>query len=96
MTAEEFMKRHADLACEGKIAEIMGDLTPDALGQAGTLMAGAPQPFLGNSVSRVASSGGDEVFDVTYTADGGASFSMRETVRQVNGEWKIVNLERPS
>lgn len=96
MTAEEFMKRHADMACEGKIAEIMGDLTPDALAQVGALMAGAPQPLRSNTVARVPSSGGDEVFDVTYTGDGGATVSMRETVGQVNGEWKIIKLERPS
>lgn len=96
MTAEEFMKRHADKACEGKFGEIMADLTPDAMAQVGALMAGAPQPLKSNTVARVSASGGDEVFDVTYTGEGGGTVSMRETLRQINGEWKIVSLERPS
>jgi len=95
MTAEEFMRGHAEKACSGRIAEIMGDLTPEALAQVGALMAGGPNPPKGNTVVPVRQDGDDYIFDVTYTGDGGASASMRETVRQIDGTWKIVKLVKP-
>jgi hypothetical protein len=96
MDAREFMQGHADKACAGRIAEIMGDLTPEAMVQVGPLMAGAPNPLKTNTVVPVSRSGDDHIFDVTYAGDGGATVSMRETVRQIDGVWKIVKLERPS
>ncbi len=96
MDAREFMQGHADKACEGRIPEIMGDLTPEALAQLGPLMAGAPNPARTNTVVPVSESGSDHVFDVTYTGDGGATVSMRETVRQIDGTWKIINLSKPA
>jgi hypothetical protein len=33
---------------------------------------------------------------VTYTGDGEAKVSMRETVRKMDGTWKIVKLEAPA
>jgi hypothetical protein len=94
MTAQEFMQGHADKACSGRIAEIMADLTPEAMGQVGALMAGGPNPPQANTVVAVSQNGDDYVFDVTYTGDG-KSASMRETVRQIDGTWKIVNLAKP-
>src|SRR4051812_12853493 len=91
MNAEEFMRDHADKASSGRVPEIMGDLTPDSLAQVGALMAGAPQPFTGSSVATVSESGDDYIFDVTYKADAG-SLTWRETVRQMDGKWKIVNI----
>jgi hypothetical protein len=91
MNAEEFMKLHADNAVAGKIPEVMKDLTPEALAQVGALMAGAPQPFTGNSVKSVSENGGDAIFDVTYTAAAG-QVDWRETVRQIDGTWKIVDI----
>ena len=92
MKAKEFMQGHADKACEGRIAEILADLTPEALAQLGPLMAGAPNPLRTNSVVAVSTAGGEHVFDVTYAGDGGATVSMRETVLEINGVLKIVNL----
>ena len=96
MDAREFMQGHADKACAGKIGEIMGDLTPEAMMQVMPLMAGGPNPATGNTVVPVRQDGDDHIFDVTYTGDGGASASMRETVRQVDGVWKIIKLEKPT
>ena len=94
MNAEEFMKGHADKASTGRVAEIMGDLTPESLAQVGAILAGAPQPFTANTVVPVRASGDDHIFDVTYTADGG-TVSMRETVKQIDGTWKIVHIVKP-
>lgn len=96
MTAEEFMRGHADKASSGRIPEILGDLTPEAMAQVGPLMAGGPNPAKAYTVVPVSQSGDDHVFDVTYTGDGDAKASMRETVRQIEGVWKIVKLEAPA
>jgi hypothetical protein len=95
MDAREFMQGHADKAVAGKIAEIMGDLTPEAMAQLPALMVGAPNPMKANSVVPVRQSGDEHVFDVTYSGDNG-SVSMRETVKQVDGTWRIVRLEKPA
>lgn len=95
MNAEEFMKDHADKACAGRIPEIMGDLTPEAMQQIMPLVPNMPNPAKGNSVVAVASSKGDHVFDVTYTGDD-KTLTMRETVREIDGKWRIVHLERPA
>lgn len=88
------MREHAEKACTGRIAEILGDLTPEAMGQLGPLMAGGPNPPKANTVVPVSANGSDHIFDVTYTGDG-ATASMRETVRQIDGTWKIVALAKP-
>jgi hypothetical protein len=96
MDAQEFMQLHADNAVAGKMPEVMKDLTPEAMASLPALMAGAPNPAKSNSVQSVRQDGDDHLFDVTYSGDGGASVSMRETVRQVDGVWKIVKIEKPS
>jgi hypothetical protein len=95
MDAREFMQGHADKACEGKVQEILGDLTPEAMAQLGPLMVGAPNPFRSNSVVPAGKEGDDHLFDVTYTGDGGGTLAMREWVRQVGDQWKIVKLAKP-
>ncbi|MDP9237951.1 MAG: hypothetical protein M3P30_11250 [Chloroflexota bacterium] len=65
MTPEEFMRDHAAKASSGRIPEILGDLTPAAMGQLGPLMAGGPNPPTANSVSVLGDDGTDYVFDVT-------------------------------
>jgi hypothetical protein len=96
MEALEFMQGHADKACAGKIPEIMGDLTPAAMAQLGPLMAGAPNPVKTNTVKTVSQDGDTFIFDVTYAGEDGKTVSMRETVKQVDGTWKIVNLAAPA
>ncbi len=96
MTAEEFMRDHAEKACTGRVAEILGDITPEAMSQLMPLMAGGPNPPTGNRVTPVCQSGEEHVFHVTYTGDGGKSVTLRETLRQIDGAWKIVQLEEPS
>ena len=91
MNAQEFMQAHADNAVAGKIPEVMKDLVPAALAQVMGLMAGAPNPLTSNKVVAVSQDGDDHIFDVSYFGDGG-SVSMRETIRQIDGAWKIANL----
>lgn len=95
MDAREFMQGHADGAVAGKIAEILKDLTPEAMAQLGPAMAGAPQPVASNKVEPAGQDGADFYFDVTYFGGDGKSISMRETVRQIDGVWKIAALVKP-
>jgi len=73
----------------------MHALTPESMAQAAALMAGAPNPPKA-TVVLVRQDGDDHIFDVACTGHDGASFSMRETVRQIDGVRKIIKLERPS
>lgn len=70
MDAKEFIQTHADNAVAGKIAEVLKDLTPESMAQAGALMAGGPNPAEGNNVVSRGQEGEDHVFDVTYTGGG--------------------------
>jgi hypothetical protein len=92
MNAIEFMQLHADNATAGKIPDVMKDLTPEALSQVMGLMAGGPNPITSNKVVAVSQNGEDHIFDVTYFGGDGKSVSMRETVRQIDGTWKIASL----
>ena len=96
MNAEEFIREHAMKASSGRLPEILGDLTPEAMSQVMPLMAGGPNPPTGNTVAAVSNSGEDHLFDVTYTGDDGKSVTIRDTVRQVDGTWKIVKIEKPA
>ena len=91
MNAEEFMRLHADNAVAGNMPEVLKDLTPEVMAKLGALMAGVAPPFTGSSVTAVSGGSGDAIFDVTYTADAG-KVDWRETVRQIDGTWKIVDI----
>jgi hypothetical protein len=94
--AEAFMRGHAEKASTGRVAEILGDLTPDAMQQLMPIAATLPNPATGYDVAPVSNSGDDHIFDVTYTGEGDKSATMRETVRQIDGTWRIVNIEKPA
>ncbi|MEX2245117.1 MAG: hypothetical protein WEC75_00350 [Dehalococcoidia bacterium] len=96
MNAEEFMRDHAMKASSGRIPEILGDLTPQAMAQLPGVMAGGPNPPTGFEVQPIRAEGESFIFDVTYTGDGDARVTMRETVQQQDGTWKIVHLEKPA
>jgi hypothetical protein len=93
-TAEDFIRAHAEKACSGRIPEVMADLTPEAMQQAMVALAGGPNPPTGNTVTAAGQDGDDLMFDVTYTGDDGKSASIRDYVRQVDGTWKIVRIEK--
>lgn len=94
MDAEEFIKQHAENVVAQKMGDVMKDLTPEALAQVMPLMATAPNPVTGSSIVSKGQQGDDHVFDVTYSGDSG-SVSLRDSVRQIDGTWKIVNIAKP-
>lgn len=89
--AETFMRIHAMKVMTGALAATVMDLTLEASAQAMTLgERGLPRTR--DVRMRRVPGDGDPVFDVTY-ADGARKVTLRETVREVNGEWKIARIE---
>ncbi len=93
MEAEQFMRIHALKAMTGAIAPTIIDLTPEATTAALALGARGLPRTRDVRLERVASGDGAPVFDVTY-ADGARSITLRETLREVGGWWKIARIER--
>jgi hypothetical protein len=94
MDAQEFIQLHADNVVAQNMGEVMKDLTPEALQQVMALMATMPNPVTGSSIVARGQQGEDQVFDVTYSGDSG-SVALRDSVRQIDGNWKIVNIAKP-
>jgi hypothetical protein len=91
MDAETFMRIHALKAMTGALAATVIDLTPDASAQA-LALGERGLPRTRDVRMRRLPGVGDPVFEVTY-ADGARSVTLRETVRELNGEWKITRIE---
>jgi hypothetical protein len=91
MEAEQFMRIHALKAMTGALAATVIDLTPEASAQAVEL-GDRGLPRTRDVRLRRVPGDGDPVFDVTY-ADGSRSVTLRETLNEVNGEWKIARIE---
>ena len=96
MDAEAFMRGHAEKASSGRVPEILGDLTPEAMQQIMAMMGEMPNPATGYSMKTVSNNDGTAVFDVTYTGDGGKAFTIRDHVGQIDGAWRIVKIEKPA
>lgn len=96
MDAEAFIRGHAEKATSGRIAETISDLTPEAMQQVMAMMAEMPNPATSYTMTTVSNNDGTAVFDLTYTGDGGKSFTLRDHVGQVDGAWRIVKIERAS
>ena len=91
MDADTFMWIHALKAMTGALAATVIDLTPEASAQA-LALGERGLPRTRDVRLRRVPGAGDPVFDVTY-ADGARELTLRETVREVNGEWKIARIE---
>ena len=92
MDVETFMRIHALKAMTGALAPTVVDLTPDALAQA-LALGERGLTRTRDVLIRPVPGDGDPTFDVTY-AGHARRVTLRETVREVNGEWKIARIER--
>ena len=91
MDAEQFMRIHALKAMTGALAATVIDLTPAASAQA-LALGERGLPRTRDVRMRRVPGDGDPVFDVTY-GDGSRTVTLRETLSEVNGEWKIARIE---
>jgi len=96
MDAEAFIRGHAEKASSGRVTEILADLTPEAMQQIMAMAAEMPNPATGYSMVTVSNGDGQAVFDVTYTGEGGKTFTIRDHVSQIDGAWRIVKIEKPA
>ena len=91
MTAEEAAHRHAKAAVAGNLAQLMSDLTPEAL--AGLMaQGGAGGGFQQPSAYELklhGQEGEDYLFDITYAGPAG-SVTLRDRFRLIGEQWKVV------
>jgi len=91
---EEAVKKNCQAVVAGDLANIMGDLTADALAN---LIAnarsgpGTPAALTGFSIESHEESGGDHLFTVRFAGD--QDFTTVATWRDVGGTWKIADLK---
>jgi hypothetical protein len=94
--AREAAERNAQAVVAGNLAQIMGDITPEALNQmmqmaaqSGGLSPAAMPNIQGYEITEMPSDGDGEVFHVTFTSASGTA-TLAATWRQVMGQWKIT------
>lgn len=93
MDVEQFMRVHALKAMTGAVAPTIIDLTPEATADALALGDRGLLRTRDVHMRRVPGDDGAPVFDVTYI-DRKQSITLRETVRNIDGQWKIAHIER--
>jgi hypothetical protein len=93
MDAEQFMRIHALKAMTGAVAPTIIDLTPEATADALALGERGLPRTRDVQMHRVGGDGDAPVFEVTYI-DGARTMTLRETVREIDGQWKIARIER--
>lgn len=95
-TAREAAERNAEAVMTGNLAQLMGDITPEALTQlmqlgaaAGGMSPAAMPNIEGYEIAEIGPDGEAEVFHVTFrSAIGKATASM--AWKQIMGQWKIT------
>ena len=90
--AEEAARAHAQAVVAGYIGATVLGMTPDALAKA-MLLGNTTWIYFGSDVAPAGCDGEDCLFDITYQTDQGP-FTLRDRFRRIEGEWKVVDIER--
>jgi hypothetical protein len=95
-TAREATERTARAVVAGNLAQIMADLTPEALAQmmamgasAGSLSPASMPNITAYEIAEIGLDGDSEVFHITFTSAVGRA-TLAATWRQIMGQWKIA------
>lgn len=99
-SAREAMERTAQAVMSGNLAQLMGDITPEALAQ---MMQMAPQGGVGLSIANMPNIRGYNLLQFGPQPDGGELFhatfesslgkaTLGLVWKQVMGQWKIASL----
>ena len=105
-TAREAAERNAQAVMSGNLAQLMADISPEALNQmmqmasqaqadgslGGLNLASMPN-VTGYELTEAGKDGEDEVFHVTFHSTAGSATLMTKW-RQMMGQWKIVGIGR--
>ena len=96
-TAREAAERNATAVMAGNLAQVMADITPQALQQMMQLGSGgnlAPQSMpsiTGYRIDEVGREGDAELFHVTFESPAGTA-TLATRWEQVMGQWKITEI----
>lgn len=95
-SAREATDRTADAVMTGNLAQVMADLTPEALAQMMTLgsaaggLSPAQMPSIeGYEIEDRGAEGDAEVFHITFRSSVGTA-TLKAAWKQVMGQWKIT------
>ena len=95
-SAREAAERNAQAVMTGNLAQLMGDLTPEALtqmlqlaAQSGGMSPAAMPNIQGYELTELPSGDEGELFHVTFTSPQGQA-TLAATWKQVMGQWKIT------
>jgi len=97
-SAREAAERNAEAVMTGNLAQIMADITPDALSQMMAMgaqggVSPASMPNITGYELRDAGPDGDaEVFHVTFTSSMGSA-TLATRWKQIMGQWKVTGIE---
>ena len=96
ITVEEAVTRNCQALLTGNIAQIFGDMTPEAMakmaqaGGSGAMTGQMPQITSYDIVSRE-QDGDDHLYDVQF--HGEPSFGVKGRWREIEGQWKLVDFD---
>ena len=91
-SAEEAASVHARAVVAGDIGASLRGMTPDAWAK--TVEIGNTNwDFSSYELRPQGRDGDDYIFDITYHREDGP-LSLRERFRKIDGEWKLVDVER--
>jgi hypothetical protein len=93
-SAEEAAHAHAHAVISNDIGATVRSMTAEAFGKAMEL-GNKSWNYTGFEVKAAGCDGADYVFEITYQTDLGA-LRLRDRFRQVDGVWKVVDLEQLS
>lgn len=97
-SAREAAERNAQAVVAGNLAQIMGDITPEALNQmmqmaaqSGGVSPAAMPNIQGYEIEEMPADGDGQVFNVTFMSAVGKA-TLAATWKQVMGQWKITGI----
>jgi hypothetical protein len=91
-SAEEAAHAHARAAVTGDIGTYVRGMTPDALAKA-MAVGNTNWDVLSHEIESQRRDGDDYVFDICYRSKL-EPLTMRERFRNIDGAWKLVDIER--
>ena len=89
-TPEQAAHAHARAIVSGDIGASVGAMTPDALAKA-MAVGNTSWDYSSYELTPLGPDGDDYLFDVTYA--GVFPFALRERFRNIDGHWKLVDID---
>ena len=92
-SAEEAARAFGRAVVEGNMAAVVAAMTPDALAKLMEISGREWFGYAGCDVGEGALDGDDQLIDITYHTNRAQRVAIRYRIRQIEGAWKIVDLE---